>query len=86
LADFPCDLAFGFDEQQPPKNTQAHIALIVERWQADQAAAGSCRIIPIVHSSAKELPTLCAAVAAKTSVPILAVPERRLGESILGKL
>jgi len=57
--------------------------LIVERWQADQAAAGSCRIIPIVHSSAKELPTLCAAVAAKTSVPILAVPERRLGQGIL---
>ena len=83
LADFPCDLAFGFDEQQPPANADDHVALVVERWQADQAAAGSCLIIPIIHESASELPALCAAVATKTGVTILAVPERRLGDGVL---
>jgi len=83
LVGFPCDLAFGFDEQQPPTNADEHLALIVERWQTDQIAAGSCQIIPIVHAVASELPALCAAVAAKTGVTILAVPERRLGNGIL---
>lgn len=83
LADFPCDLAFGFDEQQPPANADDHVALIAERWQADQAAAGSCQVIPIVHASANELPALCAAVASKTGIRMLAVPERRLGDGVL---
>lgn len=83
LADFPSDLAFGFDEQQPPTNADDHIALIEERWQTDQAAAGSCQIIPIIHGSASELPALCAAVATKTGITMLAVPERRLGDGIL---
>jgi len=83
LADFPCDLAFGFDEQQPPVNADDHIALIEERWRADQATAGSCQIIPIIHGSARELPVLCAAVAIKTGVTMLAVPERRLGDGVL---
>lgn len=85
LASFPCDLAFGFDEQQPPANADEHVALVVERQQADQAAAGSCRIIPIIHASASELPALCAAVAAKTGVTMLAVPERRLGDGVLAR-
>lgn len=83
LANFPCDLAFGFDEQQPPVNAGDHIALIVERWHADQAAAGSCGIIPIIHGSASELPALCAAVATKTGVTMLAVAERSLGDGVL---
>jgi len=83
LADFPCDLAFGFDEQQPPANPDDHVALVAERWQADRAAASSCQIIPIVHASPNELPALCAAVAAKTGVAMLAVPERRLGGGVL---
>ena len=85
LADFPCDLAFGFDEQQPPANADDHVALVSERWQADQAAAGNCQIVPIVHASANELPALCAAVAIRTGVTMLAVPERRLGDGILAR-
>lgn len=83
LGEFPCDLAFGFDEQRPPANADDHVALIVERWRADQAAAGSCQIVPIVHAQASELPALCAAVAAATGVTMLAVPERRLGDGVL---
>ncbi|MBI2717203.1 MAG: hypothetical protein HYX36_00340 [Rhizobiales bacterium] len=85
LADFPCDLAFGFDEQQPPAKANDHVSLVAERWQADQAAAGSCQIIPIIHASANELPALCATVATKTGVTMLAVPERRLGDGVLGR-
>lgn len=85
LGEFPCDLAFGFDEQQPPANAGDHVALIVERWRTDQAAAGSCRIVPIVHASTNELPALCAAVAAETGVTMVAVPERRLGDGILDR-
>lgn len=83
LANFPCDLAFGFDEQQPPANADDHITLVAEHWKADQASAGSCQIIPIIHAPAIELPALCAAVATKTGVTILAVPERRLGDGVL---
>lgn len=83
LAAFPCDLAFGFDEQQPPANMGEHVALIDERWREDQAAAGECQIIPIIHGTATDLPALCAEVAAKTSVKMLAVPERRLGDGVL---
>lgn len=83
LANFPCDLAFGFDEQQPPANAEDHITLVVERWKADQASAGSCTIIPIIHAPSSELPALCAAVATETGVMILAVPERRLGDGVL---
>ena len=85
LGEFPCDLAFGFDEQQPPANADEHVALIAERWRADQAAAGSCQIVPIVHASANELPALCAAVAAETGVTMVAAPERRLGAGILDR-
>lgn len=83
LRDFPCDLAFGFDEQCPPDDPEEHIALIVERWRVDQDAAEDCQIIPIVHATAAELPSLCAAVAAETGVTVLAVAERKLGDGIL---
>lgn len=80
---FPCDLAFGFDEQQPPDDANEHIALVVAHWRSDQAAAGDCRVVPIIHATAEALPALCAAVASETGVPMLAVPERRLGDGII---
>lgn len=83
LTAFPCDLAFAFDEQQPPANLADHVALIDDRWRQDQAAAGECQIIPIIHGVAGELPALCAEVAANTGVSVLAVPERRLGDGVL---
>lgn len=72
LAEFPCDLAFGFDEQKPPTDAANHIALVSERWRLDQAAAGICQIIPIIHATASELPALCTALAVETGVTMLA--------------
>lgn len=85
LGTFSFDLAFGFDEQRPPGDFSEHVALVVSRWRADQAAAGNCLIVPIVHGTADALPTLCAAVVAETGVPMIAVPERRLGDGVISR-
>lgn len=82
LRRFPCTFAFGFDEQNPPQDKDAHVELIIERWQQDQAAAGSRVIVPIVHGSAEVLPVICSAVAQATQVPMVAVAERRLGDGV----
>lgn len=83
LKSFPCDLAFGFDEQNPPNDYREHVNLIVERWRADQEVAGTCQIIPIIHAAADELPALCVAAARETGVKMLAVAERKLGDGVL---
>ena len=85
LGAFPCDLAFGFDEQQPPADFAEHVALVVARWQVDQAAAGECQVVPIIHADASELPGLCGAVAAQTGVSMVAVAERRLGDGVIDR-
>lgn len=82
LNDFPCHLAFGFDEQEPPSDIKSHVRLILERYEKDQAAANSATIIPIIHGTPKELPALCAEVAEATRVEMLAVPERKLGSGV----
>jgi hypothetical protein len=82
---FPCDLAFGFDEQAPPDDEREHVALVVARWELDQRRAADCRIIPIVHGSQTELPELCRKVAEQTGVEFISVAERRLGEGLLAR-
>lgn len=82
---FPCDLAFGFDEQQPPADSGEHVALLVARWREDQVAAGACQVVPIIHAAAGDLPGLCSAVAAQTGVSMLAVAERRLGDGVIDR-
>lgn len=85
LARFPCNIAFSFDEQQPPTDATEHVALLVARWKEDQAAADSCQIVPIIHGDARDLPGLCHAVAAQTGVSMLAVAERRLGDGVIDR-
>jgi len=82
IPELACPLAFGFDEQEPPDDFESHVRVIVERQALDQAAAGSTTIVPIVHGKPKTLPGLCAAVAKATDVPMIAVPERGLGNGI----
>lgn len=82
LRRFPCTFAFGFDEQNPPADADAHVGLVVERWRQDQIAAGDRVIVPIVHGTPESLPELCARVAQETQVPMIAVAERRLGSGV----
>ena len=83
LDEYPCDIAFGFDEQQPPKDPKNHIDLVIERWEIDQQRAGDCRIIPIVHEEAHELPELCREIVRRSGVEFIAVAERRLGNGLI---
>jgi len=82
LRESPFSFAFGFDEQNPPQDFDAHVGLVVESWSRDQVAAGNCAVIPIVHATSDVLPALCQKVVASTGVPMIAVPERRLGEGL----
>lgn len=85
LSQFQSDIAFSFDEQQPPIDINKHVELVVARWRADQEVAGDCLIVPIIHGSAADLPELCHRVAGETGVPMVAVPERRLGDGIIAR-
>lgn len=82
LRRFSCTFAFGFDEQNPPADADAHVQLVVERWRWDQSAAGARVIVPIVHGAAETLPSLCSRIAHLTQVPMIAVAERRLGDGV----
>ncbi|MCX7144336.1 MAG: hypothetical protein NT123_25555, partial [Proteobacteria bacterium] len=83
LRRFVCSFAFGFDNQNPAADTDAHVNSVVERWRQDQQVAGPRVIVPIVHGNAENLPSLCMRVAQSTQVPMIAVPERRLGDGVL---
>lgn len=82
LIESPFSFAFGFDEQNPPQDLDAHVSLVVEMWNRDQVAAGDCAVIPIVHATPDVLPSLCQKVVAATGAPMIAVAERRLGEGL----
>lgn len=81
LQRFPCTFAFGFDNQSPPADMNEHVELIIDRWHQDQAVTNRS-IVPIVHGSAIELPSLCTQVARAAQVPMIAVAERRLGNGV----
>lgn len=83
LRRFGCSFAFAFDEQNPPTDINVHVNLVVERWRRDQTVAENRVIVPIVHGNTESLPSLCARVAHLTQVPMIAVPERRLGDGVL---
>jgi len=85
LKEFAPHLAFGFDEQQPPSDSDAHLRLLVERHKQDQTAAGLTTIIPIIHGNPEDLPHLCADFTKISDVPMIAVPERRLGDGVFAR-
>jgi len=83
LSSFPYDIAFCFDEQKPPSDIDEHIKLILSHFNKDQAISKECVLVPIIHGSTCDLPSLCVAIGKKTQATILAVPERNLGEGII---
>lgn len=82
LKAFPYDLAFSFDNQNPPPNTDLYIKELLQSWAKDQAAAGTRKMIPIIHGTVNTLPDICSLVAENTGSSIIAVPERELGAGI----
>lgn len=82
LRDFPCDLAFGFDEQRPPTEIRQHLNILNERYAKDRDAAGNALLIPIVHGDKETLPSICTQFAQAQHLQMIAVPERCLGSGI----
>lgn len=86
LENFPADLAFSFDEQLPSLDHLAHVKTAIKHYLRDQEAAGGTIVIPILHEAPSNLPTVCDLFAKETNVSMLAVAERRLGESIFERI
>jgi hypothetical protein len=82
LKEFSCSFAFGFDDQKPPENFEQHKKSIYEHYKFDQSNTNPIPIIPIIHGPPDKLPALCKHIALETRTPMIAVPERRLGEGI----
>lgn len=81
LKNFPCSLAFGFDEQAPPKDFREHLKLLNTRHEKDRTTGGD-KLIPIVHADSSILPAICKQLAIDQKLSSIAVPERRLGDGI----
>ena len=79
------DIAFSFDDQNPSRDNDKHIEQVIMSWQNDQLYAGIRPVIPIVHGVSSCLPSICRQVADHTSINMVAVPERALGEDIFSR-
>lgn len=79
------DIAFSFDDQNPSRDNNKHIEQIIASWQKDQQNAGLRPVIPIIHGTSSCLPLICRQVADYTSINMIAVPERALGDDIFSR-
>lgn len=84
LRDAPYDVAFCFDNQNPP-STADEIAKGVEESVLRDAASTTTTILPIVHASPRSLVAAVREVAARLYPIMLAVPERELGEGLIAR-
>lgn len=78
------DLAFCYDNQDPPETAEAISDDVVSGVLRDQENSIGT-IVPIVHGSAELLPTVSHKVAEQLCPVLLAVPERALGEGIVAR-
>ncbi|WP_457278751.1 hypothetical protein [Polaromonas sp. P5_D5] len=86
LAAFKPDVAFGFDDQSPPENESEHLRLWIEQFRADQHAAGTTLVIPIIHGDARVIAGICARFVKASSIKYVAVPERCLGSDLFERV
>jgi len=77
-------LCFCYDNQSPPKTAEAIAEDVVASVLRDQAAARGT-VIPIVHGPTAVLPNAVRRVAEDLYPPLIAVPERALGDGILAR-
>jgi hypothetical protein len=82
---FGCSFAFGFDNQNPPNDINAHKELLCRQHQKDQTCAGDIPVVPIIHGKLNLLPELCQHVVSTNSVQMIAVAERWLGEGVFDR-
>lgn len=89
LAETPYDIAFCYDELNPPRKLPSAIKGIVDAVERDSKKA-KAPILPIVHLPGKNgeydtglAPKLIKGIADELRLPLLAIPERELGEGII---
>ncbi len=86
----PCTVAFCFDNLEPPNNTEENIAGVIDAV----GRAGRSDVVPVVHAPLLEggfrkfdsLPSIVFGVASKLQPPLIAVPERELGDGVLQRM
>jgi hypothetical protein len=76
------DLAFTFDNQRPPLIASEYLAQLSKDYRKDRAAAKSAFVVPIIHGTPTSLPELCASLARREKLRMVAVPERCLGQHV----
>lgn len=82
LAKTPCAFALSFD-CPPLKHSRARIISdIVRRVTTEQALTSRATVLPIVHSSHRDLRTVVVEVARRLRPLVLALPERALGNGV----
>lgn len=77
-------LCFCHDNQSPPETADAIAADVVGSVLRDQESAIGT-VVPIVHGHSDVLPEAVLRVAGELYPPLIAVPERALGEGILAR-
>jgi queuine/archaeosine tRNA-ribosyltransferase len=74
--------AFSFDDQNPPNDSQLAAEIAVKRAKLDSQSVPNQIIIPIVHSHSALLPMAVANAVRELRPPMVAIPERELGDGI----
>jgi queuine/archaeosine tRNA-ribosyltransferase len=78
-------LAFCYDNQNPPKSVKAIVNDVEASVLRDQKNSLETTIVPIVHGTNSVLPTAAREVAERLRPILLAVPERVLGDGIVAR-
>lgn len=78
-----CKMAFCYDIQSPPVDIELHKRIMLTNWCKDKKYSNGKIVIPIIHGIKDYIPSLCKYIAKETKSPVVAVPERRLGDSLI---
>src|SRR5262249_11968143 len=88
----PHDIAFCFDDLNPPNDVEGVLRAVVESMKVDQAHSTSL-VLPIVHAPRTTtgdiifdlIPELMRRVSRELRPELIAIPERELGDGILAR-
>lgn len=86
LRECPHSVAFSYDNQTPPPNSEDHVKILVESYNQDVTQGKTASIIPIVHGEQSSIPRLCVALVSELQVPWISVAERELGVGVYERM
>lgn len=79
-----CHIAFCYDNPDPPVRVERISTQVIDAVTSDKEKSKFEAIAPIVHTKKSgAFPEICARVAERLTCPLIAVPERELGEGVL---